>query len=214
MAAKHEKEKKPKEFWGKIWYFLWDDDSIWSWIVNIILAFVLIKFMIYPLLGLFLGTTYPIVAVVSGSMEHSGDFTAWWGSSAVCTTGICKQGDWYGENEITKEDFLKYPFTNGFNTGDIMILKGKDPKNINVGDIIVYKSKYRSDPIIHRVVKKWYQDGKMHFTTKGDHNQALHLGIGEQDITQDQLLGKAWFRIPYLGWIKIGFSKMTGNVIQ
>ena len=56
----------------KTWHFIWEDDSVWSWIVNIILAIVLIKFIIYPGLGLVLGTSYPIVAVVSDSMEHSG----------------------------------------------------------------------------------------------------------------------------------------------
>ena len=50
----------------KIWKFLWKDDSVWSWIVSIILAFLIVKFAIYPFLGLILGTGFPIVAVVSG----------------------------------------------------------------------------------------------------------------------------------------------------
>ena len=63
------KEKsKPASTWGKVWYFIWHDDSVWSWIVNIILAFLLIKFIVYPGLGFLLETEYPVVAVVSGSM--------------------------------------------------------------------------------------------------------------------------------------------------
>ena len=61
--------KKTRKQLKKIWYFIWDD-SIWSWIVNIILAFVLIKFVVYPGLGFLLNTSHPVVAVVSSSMEH------------------------------------------------------------------------------------------------------------------------------------------------
>ena len=68
-------KKKNKSTWQKIWYFIWEDDSVLSWIVNIILAFVLIKFIVYPGLGLVFGTDFPVVAVVSGSMEHEGNFT-------------------------------------------------------------------------------------------------------------------------------------------
>ena len=47
----------------KTWHFIWEDDSLLSWIVNIVLAIVLIKFIIYPGLGLVLGTGFPVVAV-------------------------------------------------------------------------------------------------------------------------------------------------------
>ena len=77
--------------WKGIWYFIWEDNSLLSWIVNVILAFVLIKFIIYPGLGLLFSTSYPIVAVVSGSMEHQGNFDTWWGSSAICSDNYCSQ---------------------------------------------------------------------------------------------------------------------------
>jgi hypothetical protein len=59
-----------KSLFKKIWHFLWEEDSAWSWIANIAIAFLVIRFIFYPLLGLVLGTSYPIVAVVSESMEH------------------------------------------------------------------------------------------------------------------------------------------------
>ena len=55
---------------SKIWHFIWEENNIWSWLANIILAFILIKFIIYPAIGFILGTQYPIVAVVSGRMLH------------------------------------------------------------------------------------------------------------------------------------------------
>ena len=64
------KKKDWKQYLKKIWNFIWNDDSIWSWLLNLILAFLIIRYLIYPLLGIILGTSYPIVAVVSESMEH------------------------------------------------------------------------------------------------------------------------------------------------
>ena len=59
-----------KEHLKKTWNFFWNDESIWSWLANIIVAFLVIRFLVYPLLGVILGTGYPIVAVISESMEH------------------------------------------------------------------------------------------------------------------------------------------------
>ncbi|MBW2993462.1 hypothetical protein KY317_02720, partial [Candidatus Woesearchaeota archaeon] len=64
---------KFKEIVHKTWDFIWNSNSVWSWIVNIILAFVIIKFLLYPGLGLVTGTSHPIVAVVSNSMEHDNE---------------------------------------------------------------------------------------------------------------------------------------------
>lgn len=189
----------------KVWHFIWHEDSLLSWIVNIILAFVLIKFIVYPGLGLIFGTSHPIVAVVSPSMEHNQQFDEWWASPALCESAACSQGQFYFHYNITKEDFLKYPFTRGFNTGDIMFLKRADPKGIKKGEIIVFKSPYRADPIIHRVVEKWTDGGAYYFRTKGDNN-AGHVQ-DELQISEEQLIGKTLFRVPYLGYVKIGFVK-------
>lgn len=181
----------------KTWKFIWDDDSIWSWLLNVVLAFVLIKFIVYPGLGFLLSTSHPIVAVVSGSMVHEQDFEGWWQNNGL----------WYTKNNITRESFLEYPFANGFNRGDIMILKGKKPENIQIGDVIVFRSGM-ADPIIHRVVKKRVDDGVYYFQTKGDHNPDSLKDpnrVDETNIKQDRIIGNALVRIPFLGYIKIGF---------
>jgi hypothetical protein len=110
MAKKE--RKRPTGTWGKIWFFIWHDNSVWSWLVNIVLAYVLIKFIVYPGLGLLMGTTHPIVAVVSGSMEHTGGFEDWWASPATCTNGSCTKEQWYAEREITKEQFRAFSLKN------------------------------------------------------------------------------------------------------
>ena len=183
----------------KVWHFIWDDDSIWSWIVNILLALVLIKFIVYPSLGLVLQTSHPVVAVVSESMEHNNGFDDWWQKSS----------EWYLKNGITKENFEKFPLKNGFNKGDIMVLKGKNPENIEVGDVIVFWSA-KKDPIIHRVVKKWKDSDIYYFQTKGDNYKTNPAPIknpllDETNISQEQVVGKAVLKVPFLGYIKIWF---------
>jgi len=195
-----------KKILGNIWYFIWESNSIWSWIVNILLAFVIIKFLVYPGLGFALGTSHPIVAVVSSSMEHDGNFEKWWQSPAACTEEACTQDAYYNEFNITKKQFLTFKFKNGFNKGDIIVLTGRPPEKIKAGDVIVFRNK-RPDPIIHRVINKSEEDGIYYFQTKGDHNSASvkSLLLDETKIPEDEIIGKAVFRIPYLGWIKISF---------
>jgi signal peptidase I len=196
MSKKYVDPYADKKLAAKVWYFIWHDNSIWSWIVNIILAYIIIRFIVYPGLGAVFGTRIPIVAVVSGSMEHDGSFDSWWQS----------QRQWYTDNSITRAGFEGYPFRNGFNKGDLMVLRGEKPQNLKIGDVIVFMSQAQSDPIIHRVVKVWQtSDGEYHFQTKGDHNSRSEPGIYETDITTDKVLGKAIFRVPVLGWVKIGF---------
>ncbi|MEM2131398.1 MAG: signal peptidase I [Candidatus Woesearchaeota archaeon] len=215
------KENK-KNIFQKIWYFIWDDDSVLSWVVNIILAYVLIKYVIYPGIGLIFGTSFPIVAVVSGSMEHKlsngficGKFPENYQNNFDSFWETC--GSYYEKININKDQFKKFPFSNGFNTGDIMILFGKKPETLKIGDVIVFMgSKYNPKPypIIHRVVdikKSNDVSNSLVFHTKGDHNSDSINGcerdgcIYEFEISESQLIGKAVFRIPALGYIKIWF---------
>ena len=193
--------------WKGLWYFIWEDNSLSSWVVNVVLAFVIIKFLIYPGLGFIFSTTHPIVAVVSGSMEHDGSFDSWWQSTALCDNQYCPQQQYYSNYRITKAQFQEFNFKNGFNKGDLMVLVGKDPKDMEVGDVIVFQAN-RPDPIIHRVIKKWNQETNYHFQTKGDNNPSSYPEVRETDIPEDRLVGTAVARIPFLGWIKIIFVNM------
>ncbi len=201
-----------KETCRKIWCFLWESDSIWSWLANILLAFVLIKFIVYPGLGFFFGTAYPVVAVVSGSMEHDGSFEEWWNTAALCGNKYCTQKEWYALYSISKEKFKEYSFNNGFNKGDIMVLYGTEPKNIKMGDVIVFVNKENGDPIIHRVIVISTTETGYVYTTKGDHNN--DSGAIDKSIAEDAVIGKAVVRIPLLGWIKIIFVQLIQTIVS
>ena len=192
----------------KLSYFLWKDTSIWSWIANILIAFVVIRYIFYPVMGILLGTSYPVVAVVSESMEHGlhndilcGQSFDEFHESFDNYWGIC--GSWYEQRGITREQFEKFPFKNGFNKGDVIFLWRANRDNLVIGDILVFQAN-RNQPIIHRLVDISNDNEKIFYQTKGDHNsRSIDSGLEETHIGEDRVYGQALFRIPYLGWVKI-----------
>ena len=213
---------KSGKFWKKTWHFFWHDDSIWSWIANIIVAFMIIRFLVYPILGIMLGTSFPIVAVISESMEHGlynnqlcdhtvpdykESFDNYW--------KIC--GSWYENIGITQDQFNSFRFSDGFTKGDVIILWRANRNNINLGDVLVFNGG-KSQPIIHRVVKITQEDGQYYYQTKGDHNgRSIDGFLGETEIGEERIFGKGVIRLPYLGWLKILFVdavKPLGITIQ
>jgi hypothetical protein len=165
--------KTTKQYWKKTRYFLSEDKSVWSWLANLAIAFVVIKFIVYPLLGFIFGTSLPVVAVVSSSMDHSpledgicgirvqdvDSYDDYW--------NVC--GGWYEAHGITKEQFKEYPFHNGFDKGDIMVIVGGGRSTIKQGDVMVFEARQQY-PIIHRVVAMAETPAGTVYSTKGDHN--------------------------------------------
>lgn len=198
----------------KCWHFFWHSDSGWSWLANTVVAFLVIRFMVYPLLAILLGTPFPIVAVVSESMEHRVNNGVLCGKqlpefpySLKSYWNIC--GKWYEEKGISLEQFQVFPFHDGFDKGDVIVLWRANHNNLRIGNILVFKGN-RPQPIIHRVVKVTKEDGNYFYQTKGDHNSGSIEGPGgETAISEERILGQAILRIPYLGWIKIGFVNMV-----
>lgn len=194
----------------RIWHFFWNEDTVWSWIANIIVAFLVIRFIVYPLLGIVLGTGFPIVAVVSESMEQGlhqnilcGQQFEEFQESFGNYWQVC--GKWYEEQGISKEQFRTFPFQQGFRKGDVIILWRANTENLRRGDILVFQGN-RPQPIIHRVVKVWQENENYYYQTKGDHNSnSIDGAMGETKIGEERILGKGLIRIPYLGWVKILF---------
>jgi signal peptidase I len=157
------------------------------------------------ILGLVLNTNIPLVAVLSGSMDHGitdepgslaypcakrengyeKNFDSWW--------RLC--GRTYSEFGITKEGFAHFPFRDGFSKGDIPVIMNDG--SFAVGDVIVYDIQSQKVPIIHRIVKV-NEDGT--FQTKGDHNSGQNPY--ERAVSQNQIRGKVVFLVPYLGYLR------------
>lgn len=155
--------------------FLVEDKSVWSWLANLLLAFVIIKYLVYPVLGLLFGASLPVVAVVSSSMDHNavhgvvcgttpptgyrGTLDQWWDAC----------GSWYSDRGITRDDFSSFSLRSGFAKGDIMVITGYG--GITLGDVLVYEANQQY-PIIHRIVAVHDTPGGTVYATKGDHNVA------------------------------------------
>lgn len=216
--------KKLKRSIKDAWNWVWHSDSVLSWIVALIFIYIIVKFVFFPGLSLIMGTPLPLAGVESSSMDHQiaeddfhrltlcGDFYSEDEKEHVNFNeywSVC--GDWYEERDIAKEDFSEFPLNNGFRKGDIIVVWGRfDP---HVGDVIIFSPNSESlapRPIIHRIVE--IENGIIQ--TKGDHNPTQltnsnnALKTDETYITEGQIVGKAVFRIPYLGWPKIWLTEL------
>ena len=198
MAGKiNMKKEAERSLLKKTWNFLWNSDSFLSWIIDLALIYLFVKFIFFPLLTLIFATPLPSVIVQTSSMTHNNlDFNSWWQDF----------GEWYLKNSIVWEDAEKWHYSNGLDKGDIVILKGERDKDydLEVGDIIVFDAHpNQAIPIIHRVVVI-NPDGSV--GTKGDNNMDQHSW--EKNLPASKILGKAIFRIPKLGWIKLGIVEL------
>ena len=161
-----------------------------------IATIVIVVLGIFFSLGFALNTDVPVRVVESGSM-------------CIPYNGVC--------------DGWSHIFERTLHVGDIIIIQGIDPKDINTNypnsDIIVYinPTNPTDTPIVHRVVESYERDGILYFQTKGDgnpnedwpanvtsddydSNMLWHTGEG---VPEDLVLGKVVMRIPWFGHITL-----------
>lgn len=177
---------KVVDYWKKFWKFL-KKDSWGSFAVTLLIAFVVIKFIFFPGLSLITGTDLPIVIVESCSMYHPDA-----GFENTFTSPV------YQEYGIDIGDTRDWDFQNGFSKGDLIFVVGV--KNIEVGDVIIFHGG-AANPLIHRVVKTGDT-----YSTKGDNYRTNAQQLAsELNINEDQIIGKALFKVPAVGWAKLIF---------
>ncbi|MFT4244036.1 MAG: signal peptidase I [Candidatus Woesearchaeota archaeon] len=205
--------------------YVFKGEDLVSHVLFFITLFIFFKLILLPLVGFLLQTSYPLTAIVSESMEQRLNNDMICGNriddsnSNLNFWDIC--GNFYEDNlDISKQDFQNFKFSNGMNRGDVIIGYGRDPKNIQVGDVILFKGQDKVQlsngkeeslfylnfgPIIHRVVEIEFEDNIFYFTTKGDNNPLIMSK--EVRIPQDDVIGTAVIRIPYLGLLNYYFYK-------
>lgn len=87
-------------------------------------------------------------------------------------------------------------------TGAIVVTRPVTPESVEIGDVITFHTSFTSDiPITHRVIEIG-KNSPATFRTKGD-------AADIQDrftVPARNIIGKAWFSIPYAGFI-ISFLK-------
>ena len=232
-----EDKSTSRKFFNKVektWKWIWNSDSLLSWIVALILIFIFIKFIFFPSLSLITGTSLPLAGVESSSMDHqvarddSGRYGLCGEPYSAEEKGHIgfdeyweKCGDWYETQGISKQDFSEFSLSNGFQKGDIVVVWGRfEPK---IGDIIIFQPNPDSNaprPIVHRIVNIREEGGEKIYETKGDHNQDQlttsnnSYKTDETNITEDQIIGKVIFRVPLLGWFKIWITELFNGIFR
>ncbi|MCK4996877.1 hypothetical protein KAS08_01110 [Candidatus Pacearchaeota archaeon] len=178
--------KKNSNYFKRFWAFL-QKDTWPSFVVTLALAFVLIKFIFFPGLSLLTGTALPLVIVESCSMyHHEGGFEKIFESPV------------YEKNGISIVDTNEWSFRDGFNKGDVIFVVGA--RNVEIGDVIIFNAGAKH-PLIHRVV-----EDEDNYATKGDNYKTNARQLtSEKNISEEQFVGKALFRVPFIGWAKLIF---------
>ena len=92
--------------------------------------------------------------------------------------------------------------------GDLIVARKVDAADLKVGDVISYMD--GKSAVTHRIIGivEGYT-GNLFFETKGDANNAPDLST----VSQDQLIGKFWFRIPYLGDFALFLQQPLGMLL-
>lgn len=80
-------------------------------------------------------------------------------------------------NNITKDEFKKFPFPNGVMKLGSNLVKVK-PEEVKVGDVIVFQAPYLDIYASHRVIKKWKENDTYFFQTLGDNNDIPEIVNG------------------------------------
>lgn len=190
-------KKEKNKILDRLWFLIWKDDSWAGWITSIVVLFIFIKWIFFPLLSLLTGTVLPLAIVESCSMYHDNgiihEYNSWWDY---------KKNN-YDDFKIENENFSKFTFKNGFNKGDVLFIIKANPEKLKVGDIIIFQAP-TTNPVIHRIVNITEENGEKIFSTMGDNNpRQIEF---EKEILEEQLVGKAIVKIvPYAGWIKLIF---------
>lgn len=168
----------------KIRYFgsnLLNVNEIIPFVRDLVSIFLLVGILFFGIKGILIlsfQTSSPMMGVSSGSMNHKGN--GW--------------KEYYINKGIKPENF---PFQKGLQKGDLVFVQGVDSLgDIQVGDVVVWQRKQES--IIHRVVNVNLEKG--YFDTKGDANPGYAI---ERRIHISDVIGKAVFSIPYLGYPSI-----------
>ena len=91
--------------------------------------------------------------------------------------------------------------------GDVLFLNNA-VREVNVGDIVVFKIKGREIPIVHRVLKVHLNDtsGKVEVLTKGDNNSLDDRTLyapGQMWLEREDIVGKAVGVLRHVGMVTI-----------
>lgn len=202
-----------------------NDNKVVSWLFYLVFALVF-ALAIYYAAAFALNTAYPMMIVISGSMEpvmYRGD--------VVVLQGISPSGI-KAEEVALDLDLKQLPmadFASADYNAKTITIGGKTIPLTTEGSIIVYTSAHRQIPVIHRAVAKIKTPNGYYFLTKGDsiNNRTIDQDCGKITLYKDsgsgaitristqrdcvtlfavhesEIHGVSVFRIPLIGYAKL-----------
>mmetsp|Transcript_9323 Transcript_9323/g.34503 ORF Transcript_9323/g.34503 Transcript_9323/m.34503 type:complete len:176 (-) Transcript_9323:3751-4278(-) len=93
-----------------------------------------------------------------------------------------------------------------FFRGDLLFLDHVQERNYQISDIVVFKIKGRSIPIVHRVLQLHQEKDSFSILTKGDNNPVHDRGLYEQGqrwLHSEHIVGRARGLLPFIGMVTI-----------
>lgn len=171
-----------------------NDNSTLSWIVYIAFA-AIFAFLIYNVVGLLLGTPYPFVIVVSGSMEpeyYRGDVIILQGINGETLNAPIVELNYPSLKNVMPYEYVstycagknvvglmpcdyfklgvmqKKISVEDFSVQELQFINGEKVNLTQEGAIVVYYSIEQQRPIIHRVVTVLKAKDGFYVLTKGD----------------------------------------------
>ena len=185
---------------------MWKNDYFKTVVAIILIVAIVLGFFFGS--QLVLHTNYPALTVISQSMYIPADGNYYMGQNANGAVLPTAHNLWIS---------LTHPFSRTLDVGDIVIVEGINPKDLNVNypnsDIIIFHSPDNGELIVHRIIKEETINGTMYFQTKGDGNGNPYpqTPTSDQDpwdfnntypgVPQNLIVGKVIMRIPYFGWV-------------
>ncbi|MBU0662528.1 MAG: hypothetical protein ABH854_00430 [Candidatus Diapherotrites archaeon] len=207
-----------------------------AWAVYIVFAFIF-AYVFYTGLGLLMGTASPMVIVVSASMEpvlYRGD--------VVFLQGVSPENLNAPEVELNEptlnrrglNEFARIAYLlredGALVAQQVEFLNGT-PKVLPIektGDIVVYYSALRDEPVIHRIAAKLHAQDGYYLLTKGDNvlkNTTLDQDCGtvSDGVPQQSCItlyplpvqnidGRMLFKIPLIGCAKLWIFDNLGSL--
>jgi len=93
--------------------------------------------------------------------------------------------------------------------GDVIFIKKVDPSQLQVEDILVFRSKGGGIPIVHRIIDVVEEDGVFYFATKGDNNAFQDTYYHPlKGVPESEIIGVPVLKIPKIGLISIYLRKL------
>lgn len=97
--------------------------------------------------------------------------------------------------------------------GEVIVVDSVEPETLIKGDVISYKAEegfLKGNIVTHQISKDPYkQDGVYYFTTRGIKPES----VDDPEITEDQVIGKVIYKIPYIGTVYDFFTKWYGILL-